>query len=301
VNPTIPEPVLVLAPARSYSSVFTAMLGAHPQLFGLPELALLGFPTVGEAIDRKIAAMRAKGYRAVTAPGATQAVAEIVFGGQGDQEVAAALTWLDERRGESPIQVLDALRSAVAPRAIVEQSPETVMSAQGLHAVRESYPNAWVIHLVRHPVSSVNSMINFWKDWPSFAQDEDKWQRALMLWIQQHHRIAEFISASDRGFTVRSEDALGDDAVLVRLCEFLGIDAGPSAVTAMRTGASPFAGDIHPDVRGAMDPACAVDSRPRPVPPVVPVSFPREWNIDPFTQMQAMALARSLGYECETA
>lgn len=292
----LPEPVFVLAPARSYSSVVTAMIGSHPQLLGLPELALIGYPTVGDAIDHKVAAMRAKGYRAVTAPGLAQAVAELVFGGQGDAQVTAALQWLEERRTWPPHLLIDVLREHAAPCAIVEQSPETVMSTSGLDMLGRDYPNASVIHLVRHPVTAVESMVRFWQDWPAFAGDDGRWQRALLLWTSQHQRIAQFLQGRGSAITMRAEDVLNSHEVLREVCTFLEIDDSPIAIDLMSSADSPFVGEVHPDLRGAMDPGFVAASRPRSVPAPEVVQFPREWNIDPFVQMGALACARELGY-----
>ena len=45
------SPVLVLAPARSNSSVATAMLGEHPELCAFPELALFRKETVEDLLS----------------------------------------------------------------------------------------------------------------------------------------------------------------------------------------------------------------------------------------------------------
>mgnify|MGYP006327808131 CR=1 FL=1 len=41
-------PVFLLAPPRSYTSLINAMLGQHPQCFGLPELCLFNVETLVE-------------------------------------------------------------------------------------------------------------------------------------------------------------------------------------------------------------------------------------------------------------
>lgn len=289
-------PVFVLAPARSCSSVVTAMIGAHPQLFGLPELAIIGATTVGEANDRKVNAMRAKGYHVVSAPGLTQAVAQLVCGGQRDEEVREAREWIDSRRNWAPREMFDALSARVAPRAIVEQSPETVMTVAGLTMLERDFPDSPIIHLVRHPITTVNSMVNYWKNWPEFAADDGRWQRALLLWLTQHRRVAEFTAARQVSVTVRAEDVLSDDASLRHICAALSIDASKDSLALMRRADSCFVGEIHPDLRGSMDPGFIADPRPRALAPIEPVQCPREWNIDPFLQMQVLDVARQLGY-----
>ena len=46
----IPDPVFILAPPRSFTSVAAAMLGRHPELFALPETNLPSFDTVGDLL-----------------------------------------------------------------------------------------------------------------------------------------------------------------------------------------------------------------------------------------------------------
>ena len=44
------DPVFLLAPARSYTTVSIAVLAGHPELYGLPETNLFLRDTVGEII-----------------------------------------------------------------------------------------------------------------------------------------------------------------------------------------------------------------------------------------------------------
>jgi len=39
------EPIFILAPARSYSTVTVAMLSGHPQIYGFPELLTFNVAT----------------------------------------------------------------------------------------------------------------------------------------------------------------------------------------------------------------------------------------------------------------
>src|SRR5438270_2842334 len=78
------RPVFVLAPARSNSSVVSAMIGMHPELYGFPELSLWRGETVGHLITDQPNARGLKA-RARTA-GLARAVAE-VFKGSQDEEL----------------------------------------------------------------------------------------------------------------------------------------------------------------------------------------------------------------------
>ena len=54
------DPIFVLAAPRSYSSLVNAMIGQHPELYGVPELNLFQCETVAEFNSGKNAAGAAK-------------------------------------------------------------------------------------------------------------------------------------------------------------------------------------------------------------------------------------------------
>ena len=73
------SPLFLLAPPRSYTSLMNAMLGQHPQAFGLPELCLFNVETLGQLWIRTSDEM---GSDAKTRHGLLRAVAEIYAGEQ---------------------------------------------------------------------------------------------------------------------------------------------------------------------------------------------------------------------------
>src|SRR5579875_148574 len=107
----VPEPIFLLSPPRSYSSVIVTMVGQHPQLLGLPELKLFLCRTVGELDASLPAAIRRQGYRH-RSPGLVRAVAQLSFGGQDTDALDHALAWLSARRDWTGAEVLDHLRAA---------------------------------------------------------------------------------------------------------------------------------------------------------------------------------------------
>lgn len=46
------DPTFILAPPRSFSTVVCSMLGQRPQLYGLPEIHLVGTESVGEFLQQ---------------------------------------------------------------------------------------------------------------------------------------------------------------------------------------------------------------------------------------------------------
>ncbi|HEX4521666.1 MAG TPA: hypothetical protein VH063_18975, partial [Gaiellaceae bacterium] len=93
-DPLWHSPVFVLAPARSNSSIVTAMLGEHPRLCVFPELALFRKDTLGELLSDP------PGWKGAPArlrlAGLLRALAEHHDGTQTPETVAAASRWVED-------------------------------------------------------------------------------------------------------------------------------------------------------------------------------------------------------------
>jgi Sulfotransferase family len=151
------SPVFVLATARSCSSVVSAMIGQHPDLFWFPELKLFAYATIGELDASLPREMRKLGF-AHRSPGLVRTVAELEFGGQSDDALAASCAWLHSRSDWTGAQVLDLLMDRASPRVAVEKSPENVVTDGPLTRLVYAYPRARYLHLTRHPVATIESM-----------------------------------------------------------------------------------------------------------------------------------------------
>jgi Sulfotransferase family len=292
-------PVFVLAPARSHSTVVTAMLGQHPQLYSFPELALFRAQTVAELV------IDPPGWRGAPVTlrlaGLYRAIAELRFGGQSAETVTAAASWLAQRPAWTSADVFDHLLRLAAPSVGVEKSPENSSRDEWLRRMADAYPRARFLHLTRHPVPSVVSMHRVWHGrgyWD--ISDESFHHFCVGVWLHQHARVARFIAQlpPDRGLLVRAEDVLNSPAAtLAGICRWLGVDADDTAVDAMcHPERSPFA-RVGP--QGAIlggDPAFMEDARLRPAQAPESLEFPPEWGVEPWTALSAMALAASFGY-----
>ena len=47
------DPLIILSPPRSFSSVISTMIGQHPQIYGFPELHLFSGETLGDILERE--------------------------------------------------------------------------------------------------------------------------------------------------------------------------------------------------------------------------------------------------------
>ena len=281
-------PLFVLAPARSCSSLAAAMLGQHPSMYGLPELRL--FQT--ERLHELLVGDRAEGL--------VRVVAELHEGTQTREAAARAIQWLHERKDQPATIVLDHLLARIAPLVGVEKSPETSRTDAALQRAATAYPRARYLHLVRHPWSTVRSMVEAWSGLPSWPVPPHKAAGyCLAVWCEQHRRIAAFgASISGRCRMIRVEDlARRPREVLPELCRWLGLDSAEAAVGEMlRPEQSPFAWAGPPNARGGMDPKFLAAPRLRPV-AVPPAPIPAGWSIAQTLVTEAVELACKLGYD----
>jgi Sulfotransferase family len=157
----VPPPVVVLAPARSCSSVFVAMLGCHPELYGFPELKLFAHDTMGELLEApvRLPSLQPRNHPpSYPASGLRRAVEELIFGGHDRAKLVRAGRWLTDRRDVPTKDVFILLLRRVAPLAGVEKSPETTFDEAGPRRALAWFPSSRFIHLVRHPVSFQQSL-----------------------------------------------------------------------------------------------------------------------------------------------
>lgn len=143
----VPPPLFILAAPFSGASWLAGVLGRHPQLYALPQIFPFMAETVGELLD--VFALSQLGH----GDGLRRAVAELLLGGQGEAEIAAADRWLTEHRAWSSQQLIEALAAAAAPRRLVIPDAEMPLRPQELRRFRAALPQAQWLHLVRHPWS----------------------------------------------------------------------------------------------------------------------------------------------------
>ena len=151
----IADPVFILAAPRSFSSVVCAMLGQHPDLYGLPETHLF----VDDTMDGWWERARGESYR--LSHGLVRAVAEIYYGEQTEASVAAATAWLRRRRGETAGIVFEDLGRALFPLTLIDKSPSMVYGVDSMRRVWSFFPQAKFVHLVRHPRGYCESVLKY--------------------------------------------------------------------------------------------------------------------------------------------
>ncbi|BCY09670.1 sulfotransferase [Actinoplanes sp. L3-i22] len=259
------DPVFILAAPRSFSSVACAMLGQHPQTYGLPETHLFIADTLAGWWSR------GSGESYQMQHGLFRAVAEIFFHEQTERSVALATGWLRRRAGHTAGMVLEELAWAVHPRALVEKSPSTAYSIESMRRADQLFPGARFIHLVRHPRTYGQSVLRYREALGRRVyrpRERAEQVGAVPQWIvdlatvpagdgdggrtdPQHgwytlnRNVVTFLASvpAQRWVVVHGEDLLRQpESTTRRLAEWLGLRADEHAVASMlHPERSPFA------------------------------------------------------------
>jgi hypothetical protein len=300
-NPDRFSPVLILATARSYSSVVTMMIGQHPELTGLPELKLFSYRTIGEleASLPRFWLERGINHRS---PGLVRAVAQLAFCDQKSDSLISARAWLQERSHWSGSDVFDFLMERLSPRIAVEKSPENVEKDEALTRLASAYPRARYLHLTRHPVSTQRSVQEHWDRILPGNLMQGQPMSIIASWVEAQCRILNFVAIlpKDRYLRLKAEDILNDSPAQLRtIARWLGIRTDADAIeTMMHPEASPFASFGLPEsgIVGGNDPNFLRDPRPRPVKVLRTLDQPLGWVGHSSLWQLTIDIANQLGY-----
>jgi sulfotransferase family protein len=248
------DPLFVLAPPRSFTSVVGTMLGQHPQMYALPETHLLSCQTMAEWWRTCEEQSFPRGH------GLLRAVAELFFGGQTDRTVRLASGWLRRRSHFTTGLLMEALAARVHPRIIVDKSPSVVYSVKFLESIHSLFPKAKFIHLLRHPRAHGESVLRFLEErrkrgpvpashwllylatYPDLSDSSQATERSRELdpqkgWFVLNQNINEFFKSLSNAqkLRVRGEDLLqSPDEPLRQIAEWMGLAADETSIEAMK-------------------------------------------------------------------
>jgi|SRR5215831_7530824 len=250
------DAVTILTMPRSLGTLACAMLGQHPQMYGILETRLYEVETVDEwwNFERK---------RGKTPGGLLRDVAEIIFGDQSEGTVERTRRWLWRRRTWPTVDILQALASSVSPLRLVEKNPIPPASDQSIQDSLERrircFPQARFLWLVRCPFCygrslemlqtlkrrrnsrSVDTTPRKFADKNARQPREDP----QASWLRVNKHIQAFLKRfpEERCRRIRGEDLLADpDKHLYELARWLDLRADSRAIEEMKhPERSPFA------------------------------------------------------------
>lgn len=237
-------PLFLLAPPRSYTSVVNAMIGQHPQTFGLPELNLFNVSKLKDLWKRVSDTFGERN-------GFLRAVAEIYAGEQTSDCIIMAMHWAAAREDQGVGDVYKELVNRLDPLIPVEKSPAYTFSVQRLFRIYETFPDARFIHLVRHPIAQCNSVMKL--NDGLFAlivnalefEDDRAFIEPQYAWYNLNINILNFLDIVPEGqqLRLRGEDFMEHpEQHLKAICCWLGIRDDDGAIEEMmHPERSPFA------------------------------------------------------------
>lgn len=207
-----PDAIFVLSSPRSGSTLLRVMLAGHPGLFCPPELHLLQYENMGRwqsdltggYLDEGL--LRALMERhGIDAEAAKNCVAK----------------WAD-----ADIPVGDVYRDLASDgHVLVDKSPSYAADPETLHRAEKLFDRALYIHLVRHPVSVIDSSVRT-RIGAFIGAEGDPYQTAEEFWVLQNRNVEGFFSTvpPDRHLRVSYENLVSNpEGEMRRICAAAGL------------------------------------------------------------------------------
>ena len=238
--------VFILAPPRSGTTLLRVMLASHSDLFSTSELNLLGypnFPTREATLSDKYA---------LWAEGLLRTVMEI----KGWDIGKARDLVRDWTSGLFSIaRVYQELQEWIRPKILVDKTPAYALDPFALQQALDIFPNAFFIHLTRHPHAMIESFQKMHMDQVLHLHNHhyDSRQLAELVWTQSNENLEEFLEKlpEKQQIHLRYEDLVRNpEQEMRRLCAALSI---PYQVSMVRP---------YSDLKGRMTDGIHGDSKP---------------------------------------
>ncbi len=312
------QALFLLAPPRSYSSLACAMLGQHPQLYGLPETHLFSAEIMAQWWEISSQA------KFNMADGLLRAVAQLYYGDQSEGAVRSASGWLRRRSHFTTGLVFEGLAERVQPSVLVEKSPSLVTRPEAMQRALAMFPRSRFIHVVQHPRGYGESLMKAIRDaekhgpvpyWmlhlasfpgPSASEDGAPHdvpgldpQRA---WYVLNINVCEFLKVvpDEQKMFIRGEDLLTDsDQTLRRIAGWLEIRTDGEALDEMKhPERSPYASLGPPSARCGSDFSLGTSTSGTTLRETLSLEGALSWREDGHGFLpKVKELARQFGYE----
>jgi hypothetical protein len=229
-----------------------AMLGQHPQMYGLPELHLFSAETMAEWWE----ICSRESYN--MDHGLVRTVAEVYFGAQTDYTTTRARGWLRRRGHFTTGFLLEMLAERLSPLVLVEKSPSIVYRLDFLQRAFTMFPQARFLHLVSHPRTYGKLVMEAIRELKKLQPlPQSHWLRHLACypypaadeisnasvwdpqrgWYALNMNVVEFLKsvAENQKMTVRGEDLLPESSEgLRKLAGWLGLRTDSETLEAMK-------------------------------------------------------------------
>ena len=218
------QPVIILTSPRSFSSVTCAMIGQHPQLYGMPELALYTGDSIGDILKNAPSPAYIQGL--------ARGIAQVIYGSQTIAATFEAYRFMFNNQTMTPHSLLGYLHQNLNGRRIVDKSPAHSFDMSSLERMPK---DAHFIHLVRHPATYHESLKNYHhllgvlpnRESPTCIYDS---------WVTNQNNIEKFLEQipSERQMRIQGEDVVVNPiASMFTVASWLGLDTSEESIEAM--------------------------------------------------------------------
>jgi hypothetical protein len=247
-------PLFILASPRSFTSLTSAMLGQHPETYGVPEINLFYADTIEDILQR----LKDEGQARKT-HGLLRTIAQLYAGEQSFPAIKMAHRWIMQRSHKTGGEVYLELCEKVQPLCIVDKSPAYSLFIENLQRIPKTFPDSYYLHLVRHPRGQGESVMKLVPEVrigkatkkaifgapktpnPTMLNTLDPSQKTAVidyqfLWYRMQSRIMEFLESipSEKQMRLRGEDLLGNPPLYFeKICRWLGLSWNEAAFEAM--------------------------------------------------------------------
>lgn len=289
------QPLFLIAPPRSYTSVVGGMLGQHPQAYGLPELNLSMADTLGDLWDSTPI------MKNFATSGLLRLLAQLHEGNQTEEAAVRARQWVLRRMHWPVEKVFAHIQDLVGPDVmLMDKSPRNTIKIEFLQRLHRVYPKASFLHLTRHPRSQGKSVT----DLMASAGDDGTHLKPEQTWMRAQSNIVTFSKDLALGqiMRIKGEMLLKDPKFyLAQICDWLELDAGPEAIEAMlHPETSPYACMGPPSAPYGNDPNFLTQPKldyERLAKITEPaLEGPLDWRPEETFKPQVLRLARQFGY-----
>jgi hypothetical protein len=240
------EPIFILAAPHSLSSLLSAALGQHPEVYATPGLHLHGGALVGESIAN------ARNEQPTQIHSLLRTIAHLYSSEQTVESVVMARRWLRRRDRLPSDEVYREICQKAAPRLVIERCPIQTGAATILHSMGTAFPSARFIYLVRHPFAQGKAALSDLQNTKKLIRDhrennvESPELDPQFAWFETQITIFEFLETipKERQWHLRVEDLVTEPStVLSDLCSWLGVRIYSVACSLSRI--HPFMDPVH--------------------------------------------------------
>ncbi len=239
------EPIIILASPRSFTSLVCAMLGQHPQAYGVPEINLFVTTSLEQLVNYS------KKQRSFMIHGLLRTVAQLYGGEQTRQTVEMAHRWINRRLHSTTADVYQELCHYVSPLRIVDKSPAYSKNQRVLESIKTTFPHAHYLYLTRHPREQGKSVMKAPQAIGTLiaadSVDYDTIPPTIdpqYAWYRRQEKILNFLQTipPSQQMFLRGEDLCNDPAFyLEKICRWLNFDWNENIYqTMLKTEDSPY-------------------------------------------------------------